>query len=206
MENVSAFMTGAMAAMTAVTVPMNMTAPGNAMTVISLPVQMVHALPSRLNAMITKTAQMAAMNPIVVLAVRLTSSPALTVLVSTEINAVIDDEIVATVAMKPTVELIILLLMSNVAQADTNAQKVPVLIAPNSATESEIVTMDPMSTAARVDHRSSPVAMDNAFRTTWCATETQTVEINRMNEIVLAPGASSGVTPVSAFPIPDDVI
>lgn len=65
MENVSAVMTGAMAAMTAVTVPMNMTAPGNAMTVISLPVQMVHALPSRLNAMITKTAQMAAMNPIV---------------------------------------------------------------------------------------------------------------------------------------------
>lgn len=50
--------------------------------------------------------------PIQVLAVRLTSSPALTVLVSTEINAVIDDEIVATVAMKPTVELIILLLMS----------------------------------------------------------------------------------------------
>lgn len=65
MDNVSTVMTDAMAAMTAVTVPMNMTAPGNAMTVISSPVQMVHALPSRLNAMITKTAQMAAMNPIV---------------------------------------------------------------------------------------------------------------------------------------------
>lgn len=110
MENASVFMTNAMAASTAVTVPMKETAPGNVTTVLSLPAPMGHVFPNRVNAMTLMTVEMAVMRPIVVLGVQLISSPALTVLVSTEINAVIDDEIVVTVAMKPTAEVIILLL------------------------------------------------------------------------------------------------
>lgn len=94
----------------------------------------------------------------------------------------------------------------NVAREDTNAQTVPVSIVRNSAMVPGTVAMDPMNTIARADHQSSPVAMGNVFPTTLYATNIQIAEINRMREIVLAPGESSGVTPESVFLLLEDAI
>lgn len=184
---------------------MNMIVARSVMIAMSLRAQTAHVFLRPINVIITTTVVMVVTRLIVVLGAQSISLPALTVLVSTEINAATDARIVGTAVMKSIVKRTIHQ-TSNVVRVVTSAPKVPVLNIPNFATDRGIVAMDQMSKIVRAEHLSSPVAMDNAFQTIWCATKTQTAAINRMKETVLAPGKSSGATPVSAFHLPADVI